>query len=101
MWWRFSQSLHHSQILVFRGCKITDWVSCLYVNSTTGQFWVIDYRLSCALCSGRVLANRAPLYDPDGDGQNKLDHVAAMLDGVAYTKTLPFRTVLMDGWYAT
>jgi len=40
------------------------------------------------------------LYDPDGDGQNKLDHVAAMLNGVVYSK-LPFTTVLMDSWYAT
>lgn len=60
-------------------------VSCVYVNGETGQFWVIDYRL----------------YDPNGDGQSKLDHVAAMLDGVAYSKQLPFRTVLMDSWYAT
>jgi len=46
---------------------------------------VIDYRL----------------YDPDGDGQSKLDHVAAMLNGVVYSKQLPFATVLMDSWYAT
>ena len=31
----------------------------------------------------------------------KLDHVAAMLDGVVYSKQLPFCTVLMDSWYAT
>ncbi len=41
------------------------------------------------------------LYDPEGDGQSKLDHVAAMLNGVAYSKQLPFTTVLMDSWYAT
>jgi len=41
------------------------------------------------------------LYDPDGDGQSKLDHVAAMLNGVVYSKQLPFATVLMDSWYAT
>jgi len=41
-------------------------VSCLYVNSQTGEFWVIDYRL----------------YNPDGDGQSKLDPVAAMLEAV-------------------
>jgi hypothetical protein len=46
---------------------------------------VIDYRL----------------YDPDGDGQSKLDHVAAMLNAVVYSKQLPFSTVLMDSWYAT
>lgn len=60
-------------------------VSCVYVNAETGQFWVIDYRL----------------YDPDGDGQSKLDHVAQMLDGVMYSKQMPFTTVLMDSWYAS
>ncbi len=59
--------------------------SCVYVNGETGQFWVIDYRL----------------YDPDGDGQSKLDHVAAMLNGVIHSKQLPFTMVLMDSWYAT
>ncbi|NER79883.1 MAG: transposase [Leptolyngbya sp. SIO1D8] len=67
---------------VIRGIGV---VSCLYVNPRTGQFWVIDYRL----------------YDRDGDGQSKLDHVAAMLEAVVYAKALPFRTVLMDSWYAT
>ena len=67
---------------VIRGIGL---VSCVYVNGETGQFWVIDYRL----------------YDPDGDGQSKLDHVAAMLDAVVYSKQLPFTTVLMDSWYAT
>jgi hypothetical protein len=37
----------------------------------------------------------------DGDGQSKLAHVAAMLDGVVYSKQLLFTTVLMDSWYAT
>jgi hypothetical protein len=60
-------------------------VNCVYVNGETGQFWVIDYRL----------------YDPDGDGQSKLDHVADMLQGVVYSKLLPFSTVLIDSWYAT
>ena len=67
---------------VIRGIGL---VSCLYVNALTGEFWVIDYRL----------------YDRDGDGQTKLDHVAAMLDAVVYAKALPFHTVLMDSWYAT
>jgi len=67
---------------VIRGIGL---ISCVYVNGETGQFWVIDYRL----------------YDPDGDGQSKLDHVAAMLNGAAYSKQLPFTTVLMDSWYAT
>ncbi|CAA9588099.1 Mobile element protein [uncultured Synechococcales cyanobacterium] len=67
---------------VIRGIGL---ISCVYVNGETGQFWVIDYRL----------------YDPDGDGQSKLDHVTAMLNGVVYSKQLPFTTVLMDSWYAT
>lgn len=66
---------------VIRGIGL---ISCVYVNASTGQFWVIDYRL----------------YDPDGDGQSKLDHVADMLKGVVYSKQLPFTTVLMDSWYA-
>jgi hypothetical protein len=57
----------------------------VYVNGETGQFWVIDYRLD----------------DPDGNGQSKLAHVAAMLKGVVYSKQLPFTNVLMDSWYAT
>ena len=52
---------------VIRGIGL---ISCVYVNGETGQFWVIDYRL----------------YDPDGDGQSKLDQVAAMLEGVTYRK---------------
>lgn len=50
----------------------------------TGQFWVIDYRI----------------YDPNGDGKNKLDHVADMLHNLVYSKQLPFVRVLMDSWYA-
>lgn len=57
----------------------------MYVNLDTGQFWVLDYRI----------------YDPEGDGKTKLDHVADMLHGLVYHKQLPFRAVLMDGWYAT
>jgi len=67
---------------VIRGIGL---VSCVYVNPVTSQFGVIDYRL----------------YDPEGDGQTKLDHVSTMLDSVVHTKGLPFRTVLMDSWYAT
>jgi hypothetical protein len=67
---------------VIRGIGV---VSCVYVNSKTGQFWVIDYRI----------------YDPDGDGKTKLDHVADMLKALIYQKAVPFRAVLMDSWYAT
>lgn len=60
-------------------------VTCVYVNPDTDQFWLIDYRI----------------YDPDGDGKTKLDHVREMLQNAVYDKRLPFQAVLMDTWYAT
>jgi hypothetical protein len=60
-------------------------VTCVYVHPDTGQFWLLDSRI----------------YDPDGDGQSKLDHVREMLTNVVYQKHLPFQAVLMDTWYAT
>ncbi len=60
-------------------------VTCLYINPEIDQFWLIDYRL----------------YDPEGDGKSKLDHVEEMLEGVVYSKQLSFQAVLMDSWYAT
>ncbi len=60
-------------------------VTCVYVNPGTDQFWLIDYRI----------------YDPEGDGKTKLDHVREMLQNVVYEKRLPFQAVLMDSWYAT
>ena len=58
-------------------------VSCVYVNPVAEQFWVIDYRI----------------FDPQGDGKSKLDHVGEMLKMVQHRQLL-FRTVLMDAWYA-
>lgn len=55
-------------------------VTCVYVNPETDQFWLIDYRL----------------YDPDGDGKTKLDHVREMLVNPVCQKQLPFQAVLMD-----
>ena len=60
-------------------------VNCVYVNPQTGEYWIIDYRI----------------YDPDGDGKTKLDHVRDMLGNLVHHKGLPFRRVLMDTWYAT
>lgn len=60
-------------------------VTSVYVNPDTDQFWLIDYRI----------------YDPDGDGKTKLDHVREMLSNIVYEKQLPFQAVLMDAWYAT
>jgi hypothetical protein len=65
---------------VIRGVGV---VSCVYVNPTTEQFWVIDYRI----------------YDPERDGKTKLDHVRDMLRMIEH-RALPFSTVLMDSWYA-
>jgi DDE superfamily endonuclease len=60
-------------------------VTCVYVNPESDQFWLIDYRI----------------YDPDGDGLSKLDHVREMLANVVHQKELPVQAVLMDTWYAT
>lgn len=59
-------------------------VTCVYINPELDQFWIIDYRI----------------YDPDGDGKTKLDHVRQMLNNALSDKGLPFRGVLMDSWYA-
>ncbi len=60
-------------------------VTCVYVHPELDQFWLIDYRI----------------YDPEGDGKTKLDHVRDMLTNIVYHKALPFHAVLMDTWYAT
>jgi hypothetical protein len=67
---------------VIRGIGV---VTCVYVNPDADQFWLIDYRI----------------YDPEGDGHTKLDHVREMLRNVVHEKQLPFQAVLMDAWYAT
>lgn len=59
-------------------------VTCVYVNPETEQFWLIDYRI----------------FDKEGDGKSKLDHVRDMFDHARVVKHLAFRTVLMDSWYA-
>lgn len=60
-------------------------VNCVYVNPTTQQYWVIDYRI----------------YDKASDGKSKLDHLKDMLQHSIEHKKLPFKYVLMDTWYAT
>lgn len=67
---------------VVRGIGV---VNCVYVNSKTNQFWVIDYRI----------------YAPESDGKTKLDHVEDILKNVIFQKQLSFKRVLMDSWYAT
>ena len=60
-------------------------VTCLYVNPKTQEYWIIDYRI----------------FDKDHDGKTKIDHLLEMLHNVYLKKQLPFRTVLMDAWYAS
>ena len=60
-------------------------VSCVYVNPKTQRYWIIDYRL----------------YDYDRDGKTKLQHLQEMLRNAYFVKCLPFRTVLIDSWYAS
>jgi hypothetical protein len=60
-------------------------VTCVYVNPDTEQFWVIDYRI----------------FDPDRDGKSKIDHLLDMWRTIIHVEQIPFRTVLMDSWYAS
>jgi len=60
-------------------------VTCVYVNPEEDRFWILDYRI----------------FDPDRDGKTKIDHLLEMLRNCQYHKKLPFRTVLMDSWYAS
>lgn len=74
---RYSGNAHQ----IIKGIGI---VTCVYVNPETNQFWLINYRL----------------FAPDVDGKTKLQHVREMFDNAIEHKKLPFRTVLMDSWYA-
>ena len=65
--------------------RVIGVVNCVYVNPEADRFRVIDYRI----------------YAPDEDGKTKLDHVREMLQNAVHQKTLPFRAVLMDTWYAS
>jgi hypothetical protein len=58
-------------------------INCLYVNPDSGQYWIVDYRI----------------YDPDGDGKTKLDHVQEMLISLVASQRVTFDRVLMDSWY--
>jgi hypothetical protein len=60
-------------------------VTCVYVNPKTQQYWIIDYRI----------------YDYDRDAKTKLQHLQEMLRNAYFVKCLPFRTVLIDAWYAS
>lgn len=60
-------------------------VTCVYVNPDLERFWVIDYRM----------------FDPERDGKTKIDHLLEMWQTILHVEQLPFRTVLIDSWYAT
>ena len=60
---------------VIRGIRL---VNCVYVNPDTHCFWVIDYRI----------------YDPDGDGKTKIDHLLEMLQGLVYQYGVGFQNSL-------
>ena len=59
-------------------------VTCVYVNPALDGSWLIDYRI----------------YDKQGDGKTKLDHVQDMLSVLGERRKVAFSTVLMDSWYA-
>jgi hypothetical protein len=58
-------------------------VTCVYYQPDTDEFYAIDYRI----------------FDPERDGQSKLDHVWDMLDGLK-ARNVAYGYVLMDSWYA-
>ena len=60
-------------------------VTCVYVNPVLDRSWLIDYRI----------------YDKQGDGKTKLDHVEDMLGVLVDARKAAFSTVLMDSWYAS
>ena len=60
-------------------------VTCVYVNAKLDRYWLIDYRI----------------YDKQGDGKSKLDHVRDMLWVLVNARNVAFSTVLMDSWYAS
>ena len=60
-------------------------VTCVYVNAVLDRYWLIDYRI----------------YDKQGDGKSKLDHVRDMLSVLVNARNVAFSTVLMDSWYAS
>lgn len=76
--WQYSGNAHK----VIRGIGM---VNCIYINPKTAQFWVIDFRI----------------FDPERDGKSKVDHVKDMLNSAHYQKLIPYRSVLMDSWYAS
>jgi len=59
-------------------------VTCVYYSPDVDQFYALDYRI----------------FDPESDGNSKIDHVWEMLD-VLEKRNVAYGYVLMDSWYAT
>lgn len=59
-------------------------VNCLYYNPELDRYWIVDFRV----------------FDPEQDGETKLDHMRIMLNNLD-TKKVSYSLVLMDTWYAT
>lgn len=59
-------------------------VTCVYVNPELNRYWIIDMRI----------------FSPEEDGKTKIDHLLDILKNTIFSKKLPFKTVLMDSWYA-
>ena len=76
--WQYSGNAHK----IIRGIGL---VNCIYINPETNEYWSIDYRI----------------FDPEKDGENKIEHVKDMINNAMYSENLLFKTVLMDSWYAT
>ncbi len=57
-------------------------INCVYLNPEKNLFWVIDYRI----------------YDPDGDGKTKLDHVADMLNNLVQGATKPLERLVYKAY---
>lgn len=60
-------------------------INLLHTTGAPDGFYPIDYRI----------------YDPDGDGKTKNEHVREMLIRATTTRGLQARTVLFDSWYAS
>lgn len=59
-------------------------VNCVYYNPKVNKHWLIDYRI----------------FNPDEDGKSKHSHVYDMLQDAVFKKSIVFKYVLMDTWYA-
>jgi len=67
---------------IIRGIGV---VTCVYVNPDEDKFRITDFRI----------------FDPDGDGKTKPEHVRDMLTDCVYHRKQNFCAVLADTWYAT